>query len=106
MESTDSRHRRQHGLNIRCSVVDLILARFHLVLILSGDGTVLSFSQAKRKTNHLILNHLIQTQPTIELARLFTFRPKWYESKQRFEGSACAKSLGPDCLKVKVLAHR
>ena len=34
-----------HGLNIRC-VVDLILAGFHL-------------RQAKRKTNHLILNHLI-----------------------------------------------
>ena len=27
---------------------------------------------------------------------LFTDRPKCYEPKQRFEGSACAKSIGPD----------
>jgi hypothetical protein len=32
--------------------------------------------------------------------RSFTFRPKCYEPKQRFEGSACAKSLGPDRRKV------
>jgi hypothetical protein len=31
---------------------------------------------------------------------LFTFRPKYYEPKQRFEGSACAKNLGPDRRKV------
>ena len=30
----------------------------------------------------------------------FTNRPKCYEPKQRFEGSACAKSLGPDRRRV------
>src|SRR5262245_61217739 len=31
---------------------------------------------------------------------LFTDRAKCHEAKQRFEGSACAKSLGPDRRKV------
>jgi len=31
---------------------------------------------------------------------LFTDRPKCYDTKQRFEGSACAKSLGLDRRKV------
>src|SRR5262245_41861154 len=55
---------QMHGLNIRCSMGDFLSTDFTCLrsLVCSEDGSVLSFRQAKRKQNHLILNHLILYQ--------------------------------------------